>query len=97
MAETKLALHVTPRSGRDCVSGISHKEEPLGTEVCVRVTAPPDGGKANKAVCKLLAAELGVPKSKVKVLRGDTSRHKLVVVPLDEASLKKWMDALPVV
>ena len=64
-------------------------------EVAVRVTAPPDGGKANKAVCALLAKELGVPKSSVRIKRGDTSRHKLVDTPLSAAEAQSWLDALP--
>ena len=95
MAAVKLALHVTPRSGRDCVSGIKHQEEPFGTEIFVRVTAPPDGGKANKAVCKILAKELGVSKSSVTLVRGDTSRHKLVEIDMPEDQLRAWVGALP--
>lgn len=95
MVSANLALHVTPRSGRDCVSGIKH-EDLNGTEVHVRVTAPPDGGKANKAVIKLLAKQLHVPKSACELVRGETSRHKLVSVPLSEDELKAWTDGLPV-
>ncbi len=94
MAETNLALHVTPRSGRDCVSGIKH-DETNGTEVHVRVTAPPDGGKANKAVIKLLAKELRVAKSGIVVLRGETSRHKLLRIPLEQEKLEAWLKTLP--
>jgi uncharacterized protein (TIGR00251 family) len=94
MPSTKIALHVTPRSGRDCVSGLKNQGEPFGDEVCIRVTAPPDGGKANKAVVKVLAQALGVPKSSVTVLRGETSRHKQVEVPLDQAAVDAWLATL---
>lgn len=46
----------------------------------VRVTAPPEDGKANAAVCKVIAKALGVPKSAVSVTRGETSRHKTVEI-----------------
>ena len=46
----------------------------------MRVTAPPAEGKANKAVCEVIANEVGVPKSRVAVIRGDTSRDKLVEI-----------------
>lgn len=46
----------------------------------LKVTAPPEDGKANAAVCKLLAKALGVPKSAVVVTRGESSRHKTVEV-----------------
>ncbi len=46
----------------------------------VKVTAPPEGGKANTAVCKVLGKSLGVPKSSIHVVRGQTARHKQVEV-----------------
>lgn len=93
MAATKLALHVTPRSGRDAVLGIKKTE--AGDEVHVRVTAPPDGGKANKAVCKVIAGSLRVPKSGVEVVRGGTSRHKLVEVDTSQDVVDAWKATLP--
>ncbi len=79
----RLSVHVTPKSGRDEVVGWR------GEELQVRVTAPPEGGKANAAVCKTLAAALGVPKSAVRVLRGETSRHKSVEIEgVDESDVR---------
>ena len=68
----KLALRLTPRSGRDAVLGIKSIEGLDEVQACV--TAPPDNGKANKALCKLIASELGIAKSKVEVVQGQTSR-----------------------
>lgn len=70
----RIAVHATPKAGRDEVCGWR------GDELSVRVTAAPEGGKANAAVCEVLAKALGVPKSAVRVVRGDTSRHKSVEV-----------------
>jgi hypothetical protein len=66
----RLGVHVTPRSGRDEVAGWR------GGELSLRVTVAPEGGKANAAACAVVAAALGVPKSAVRVARGETSRHK---------------------
>lgn len=74
MATLRIAIHVTPKSGRDEVAGWR------GGELSVRVTAPPEGGKANAAACAVLARLLGVPKSSVRVVRGETSRHKQVEI-----------------
>ena len=46
----------------------------------VRVTAPPEGGKANAAVCTVVARAVGVPKSAVSVVSGQSSRHKVLEV-----------------
>lgn len=78
-----LAVHVTPKSGRDEVAGWR------GSELSVRVTAPPEGGKANSAVCKVIANVLGVPKTSVRVVRGDSARHKVLEVEgLGETELR---------
>ena len=46
----------------------------------VRVTAPPVDGKANDALCRLIARRAGVPPSKVTIVRGHTSRDKMLEV-----------------
>lgn len=57
--------------------------------VVVRVTAPPVDGKANAALCAFLAERVGVPRSRVRVIRGMTSRDKLVRVEgVDAATLR---------
>lgn len=70
----RIAVHVTPKSGRDEVAGWR------GGELSVRVTVAPEGGRANAAVCAVLARELGVPKSAVRVVRGEAARHKQVEI-----------------
>jgi uncharacterized protein (TIGR00251 family) len=78
-----LAIHVTPRSGRDEVVGWR------GAELSVRVTVAPEGGKANAAVCIVVAKALHVPKSAVRVVRGDTARHKILrIESVDDAALR---------
>lgn len=44
----------------------------------VRVTAPPQEGKANAAVVELLADFLDVPKGRIKIVRGASSRNKVI-------------------
>jgi len=54
-----------------------------------RVTAPPVDGKANRALCRLIAKRVGVAPSRVKVVRGARSREKLVSVEgVDEATVR---------
>ena len=79
-----LAVHVTPRSGRDEISGWR------GAELSVRVSAAPEGGKANAAVSVVVAKALGVAKSSVRVVRGETSRHKtLRIDSVDDAAVRQ--------
>jgi uncharacterized protein YggU (UPF0235/DUF167 family) len=81
-----IALRVTPRGGRDDIDGI----ETLADGRCVlkmRVRAVADGGEANRAVLGLLAKALGVPKARLRILSGATSRLKQVAVDGDPKAL----------
>ena len=81
-----IALRVTPRGGRDDIDGI----ETLADGRCVvkiRVRAIAEGGEANRAVTELLAKALGVPKAKVRLLSGVTSRLKQIAVEGDPTRL----------
>jgi uncharacterized protein YggU (UPF0235/DUF167 family) len=52
----------------------------VGGVFLVRVTAPPDEGRANAAVCKVVAEALDVPKTAVSVVRGHAARMKTLEV-----------------
>ncbi len=69
-----LALTVQPGAKRTGVMG-EH-----GDTLKVRVAAPADAGRANRALCEFLASELGVPVRAVEVIRGASSRVKTVAV-----------------
>jgi uncharacterized protein (TIGR00251 family) len=57
-----------------------------------RVSAPPVDGKANKALCRLIAKRVGVAPSRVSVVRGQKSRDKLVRVDgIDGVTLKEML------
>jgi hypothetical protein len=67
-----LAIKAIPNAPRSQVVGW------LGEALKVKVKAPPVEGRANEALCDFLAETLGLPRRAVTVLRGDTSRQKLV-------------------
>ena len=66
----QIAVRVTPKASRNRIT----REDGV---IRVYVTAVPEGGKATKEVIKLLARALGVPKSRLELLRGTTSRDKV--------------------
>jgi uncharacterized protein (TIGR00251 family) len=85
-AGISVALRVTPRGGRDDIDGLETLANGR-TVVKVRVRAVADGGEANRAVTELIAKALGVPKAKVRILSGTTSRLKQIAVDGDPARL----------
>ena len=92
-AGISIALRVTPRGGRDGIDGIETLADGRSV-VKVRVRAVADGGAANKAVTELLASALRVPKARVKILSGTTSRLKQVAVEGDPKLLGEALRAL---
>ena len=67
-----LAIKLQPRASANEVG------EPLGEELRVKVTAPPVDSAANDALIQLLADHLGCARNRIELVRGHTSRHKLV-------------------
>jgi uncharacterized protein (TIGR00251 family) len=70
----RLRLRVSPGSRRPAVAGRQ------GDSWKVRVSAPPERGRANDAVVTLLAETLGISKSDVELVSGTSSRDKVVLV-----------------
>ena len=85
-----VALRVTPRGGRDDIDGIETLANGRSV-IKMHVRAIAEVGEANRAVTELRAKALGVPKAKVKILSGTTSRLKQVAVDGDP---KRLGDAL---
>ena len=69
-----LAVKVTPRASRNEIGG-AH-----GTELKIKVTAPPVDAAANAAVHELLVETLDCPRHAVQLVRGPTSRHKVFAI-----------------
>ena len=67
-----LWIKAVPGASRDQISGL------LGDRVKIRVAAPPEGGKANDAICDLLAAKLKIKRRQVTIASGAASAEKTV-------------------
>lgn len=66
---TEFTVRATPKSSRDRIVI-------EGEDIRVYVTTVPENGKANTAIMKLLSKALGVPKTSLTLVRGETSRDK---------------------
>lgn len=69
----EIRVRVTPKASRNAVEA---GEDGLR----VYVTTVPEGGKANAAVQKLLAKSLGIAKSRLRLIRGETARDKVFTI-----------------
>ena len=84
-----LPIRVTPKGGQDCILPFQAGD----TTIKLKVSAPPEAGKANSAVIKLLADILKIPKSQIQVTHGEKSRDKQVSIAIP-ASIPQNIEAL---
>jgi uncharacterized protein (TIGR00251 family) len=80
---TRLRLRVKPGAKRDAILGVH------GGALKVAVAAPPEKGKANRAVVRLLAGALGLPREAVSVVAGESSQDKVVVVGMEPPGVRE--------
>jgi len=84
-----IRVKAIPGASRDAVAGM------LGDRVKVRVSAPPEGGRANKAIEGLIARELGVRPSQVSVVAGTSHAEKTVrVTGASPGVVEGWLHTL---
>jgi len=69
-------LHVKlqPRASLNAIG------QPFGNQLRIKVTAPPVDSAANEALVRLLAEFLNHPRSRIELLRGHTSRNKVLKI-----------------
>jgi len=68
----RLAVKVQPRAS------VNQIGESIGNELRVKVMSPPVDSAANEAVLRLLAEQLDCARNQIELVRGHTSRHKVV-------------------
>ena len=69
-----LKVHINPNSKKDEIVGIYNDSLKL------KISSPPINGKANKALIKFLSKYLNIPKTKIKIEKGEKSKDKLIVI-----------------
>ncbi len=75
-----LPVRVTPKGSVNAVMPWKEGDD----RVQVKVSVPPEGGKANRAVIEVLAKTLDLPKRDVTLVSGETSRLKTVALACDD-------------
>ena len=75
----RLFVRVTPGSAKNEIAGIWQGADDE-RRLVIKVTAPPDKGKANTAIIKLLASETGLAKSCFSIIAGETARLKTIEI-----------------
>ena len=86
----RLIVHLTPKSSHNKVEGWALDAE--GQKVLrVKVTAVPENGKANEALIKLLSKTLHLSKSKISLIRGETSRIKQLEIEMKEENFTSFI------
>ena len=72
----RITIKVLPRSSRNMIDG------PLEDgSYRVKITAAPVDGEANKKVIAFLSKEWNIPKSKITIVKGETSKDKIIEIP----------------
>lgn len=71
-----LSLYIQPGASRSEISGLH------GERLKVKIKAPPRDGEANEALIEFFAEILGLGKSKVDIIQGESSRQKVIWVAL---------------
>lgn len=70
----RIELKVIPRAKKEILEKISNNN------YRVKVTAPPEKGKANKRVIELLSESLGIKKRDIRIISGETSSRKILEI-----------------
>ena len=82
-----LSIRVTPRSAKPGVG--EWKSDPGGRSYLeIRVAAAPADGAANDEVIKLLAKALGLPKTRLALVSGQSARLKRIELPLSDEEIR---------
>ncbi len=84
----RLAVVVTPNAPRTAADGLHDGA------LRVRLAAPPVDGKANDALVKWLAGELGLPRRAVRLQAGTVSRRKTLMIDVSNDDIGRWLDCI---
>ena len=76
----KIKIRVQPRAKRNQLTKMNRQAGELPDEWKLQLIAPPVDGKANQACIEFFVRDLGIPRSRVHLLSGEKSQHKLIAL-----------------
>lgn len=82
-------IQVVPNAAKTQVDGLYGEQDTIAA-LKVRLNAPPVDGKANEALLKWLAGQLGIPRKSLEVVHGQTSRRKQLRLSAEVAAKADW-------
>lgn len=87
---SRLRVRVTPRAKQTATAGLTQVDGKPA--LAIRLAAPPVDGAANLALVRFVAGALGLPRSAVRIVAGDTSRLKIVALAgLSPDEVSAWI------
>ena len=85
----KLAVRIVPNASRDMFAGRTDDGA-----YRIKVQSPPVEGAANRALVRFLAVSFGVGKSHIRILKGETARHKIIEIDGDEQAITHTLESM---
>jgi len=89
----ELRVRLAPKAARDAIEGLTRLADGRAV-LAARVRSVPEKGKANAALCALVAKALSLPKGSVAVTGGRQARLKTITVKAEARMLGERLDAL---
>ena len=89
----RLSVRLTPNGGRDAIDGLETGSDG-DCYLKARVSVAPEKGKANKALIGLLSKSLGIPKSTLALVSGDTARKKILRIEGEPEDLMEKLNLI---
>jgi uncharacterized protein len=93
LGKVVMDVQLIPNTAKTQVDGLYG--EPGKLALRVRLNAPPVDGKANEALIKWLAGELGISRTSIELVRGKTSRRKQLKLSAEVAAKADWQKLMP--
>lgn len=86
----RLLVRLTPNASKDSLDGPIDAAD--GVRLKASVTAIPEKGKANASLAKLLAKKLRLPKTSIRLIAGEQSRNKTILIEGEPEELMSALD-----